>query len=235
MAWWLFLVICCLISHQCPPYTHHLIINYVLCDLFLLSHWYRSHTDHLIMMSWIPKSRPASTSPHKKGAPLHLKVNLYFLCCYNFLCFFFRFIDWAPPASPEGQLVTFFVLFFALTIFFVFFLVSFDWASQWENRVPQISDCFAAKTCYFYFLFGLCFRVDDFHFDCLCYSWFYKFLFHLIEVFDEKRDSHQSQMISRNSPDVHQTKREPVNYPNCFTHSVFFIFYIYCIACSINL
>ena len=136
---------------------------------------------------------------------------------------------------PEGQLVTFFVLFFALTIFFVFFLVSFDWASQWENRVPQISDCFAAKTCYFYFLFGLCFRVDDFHFDCLCYSWFYKFLFHVIEVFDEKRDSHQSQMISRNSPDVHQTKREPVNYQNCFTHSVFFIFYIYCIACSINL
>ena len=40
------------------------------------------------MMSWIPKSRPTSTSPHKKGAPLHLKANLYFLCCYNFLCFF---------------------------------------------------------------------------------------------------------------------------------------------------
>ena len=157
------------------------------------------------MMSWIPKSRPASTSPHKKGTPLHLKVNLllfcFVFCSYNFLCF----------------------------------SISFVWTSQWENRVPQISDCFAAKTCYFYFLFGLCFRVDDFHFDCLCYSWFYKFPFHVIEVFDEKRDSHQSQMISRNSPDVHQTKREPVNYPNCFTHSVFFIFYIYCIACSINL
>ena len=158
------------------------------------------------MMSWIPKSRPASTSPHKKSAPLHLKVNLLL-----------------------------FLLFLLLQFSLFFFLVSFDWASQWENRVPQISDCFAAKTCYFYFLFGLCFRVDDFHFDCLCYSWFYKFLFHLIEVFDEKRDSHQSQMISRNSPDVHQTKREPVNYQNCFTHSVFFIFYIYCIACSINL
>ena len=157
------------------------------------------------MMSWIPKSRPTSTSPHKKGTPLHLKANLllfcFVFCSYNFLCF----------------------------------SISFVWTSQWENRVPQISDCFAAKTCYFYFLFGLCFRVDDFHFDCLCYSWFYKFLFHVIEVFDEKRDSHQSQMISRNSPDVHQTKREPVNYPNCFTHSVFFIFYIYCIACSINL
>ena len=95
MAWWLFLVICCLISHQCPPYTHHLIINYVLCDLFLLSHWYRSHTDHLIMMSWIPKSRPASTSPHKKGAPLHLKANLLlFLFCFlllQFSLFFFSF------------------------------------------------------------------------------------------------------------------------------------------------
>ena len=156
----------------------------------------------------------------------------FVFCSYNFLCFFFRCIDWAPPAPPEGQLVTFFVLFFALTIFFS---ISFVWTSQWENRVPQISDCFAAKTCYFYFLFGLCFRVDDFHFDCLCYSWFYKFPFHVIEVFDEKRDSHQSQMISRNSPDVHQTKREPVNYPNCFTQSAFFIFYIYCIACSINL
>ena len=185
------------------------------------------------MMSWIPKSRPASTSPHKKGAPLHLKVNLYFLCCYNFLCFFSVSSIELHLLHLKANLLLFCFVFCSYN--FLCFSISFVWTFQWENRVPQISDCFAAKTCYFYFLFGLCFRVDDFRFDCLCYSWFYKFLFHVIEVFDEKRDSHQSQMISRNSPDVHQTKREPVNYPNCFTHSAFFIFYIYCIACSINL
>ena len=44
---------------------------------------------------------------------------LVFFVLLQFSLFFFRFIDWAPPASPEGQLFTFFA-FFALTIFFFF-------------------------------------------------------------------------------------------------------------------
>ena len=45
------------------------------------------------MMSWIPKSRPASTSPHKKGAPLHLKANLLLFLLFLLLQFslFFPF------------------------------------------------------------------------------------------------------------------------------------------------
>ena len=39
---------------------------------------------------------------------------LVFFVLLQFSLFFFRFIDWAPPASPEGQLFTFFA-FFALT------------------------------------------------------------------------------------------------------------------------
>ena len=77
----------------------------------LLSHQCPSHTDHLIMMSWIPKSRPASTSPHKKGATLHLKA--------NFLLFL--------------------LLFFALTIFFVFPFHLFELLNEKiESRKFQI-------------------------------------------------------------------------------------------------
>ena len=133
---------------------------------------------------------------------------------------------------PDDQIFTF--LLFLLLQFSLFFF-SFHLIELFNEKIESrnFQTILHANLSFSIVLVSV-FVLMILQFGCLCHSRFYKFPFHVIEVFDEKRDSHQSQMISRNSPDVHQTKREPVNYPNCFTHSVFFIFSIYRIAYLID-
>ena len=120
------------------------------------------------MMSWIPKSRPASTSPHKKSAPLHLKANfLFFFCFFCALTMFFVFFPFhllellnEKIESRQFQIilqskltisycfslcfrVDDFAVWLSLLFVILHISLSCDWGFHWEKRFSPVSDDFS--------------------------------------------------------------------------------------------